>query len=154
MSWGLAPALLLLPPVIWEVHISQTVKVKSHTLNFSAIRLYRAASHCCSLPHCGCVSHCARLNSFELGSLVSSRAWRKRAAESLWLHLIPLLYPLLFTPQTLPSGRRTSRIDRMEEGRTREELCDHGHYLFWGLKPEAPSSKGHQESYCKPYVSP
>lgn len=42
--------------------ISQTVKAKSNTLGFCAEPLSRGASHCCSLPHCGCVSHCARAN--------------------------------------------------------------------------------------------
>lgn len=160
MRWAVAQALLLLPPIMGQANIYHTVKVKCHTLNFSAVGLHRAASHCCSLPHCGCVSHCARLNSFELASLVSSRAWRKTAvltAESLWLYLIPLRNALLSLIAHCHEGDRPA--EQLRERRRRRAEKNHaimhiGHFGDWNRSLQAARVIRHNVAYLdrKPHI--
>lgn len=150
MSRGVAPAPLLLPPV------SPRLSKQSPTLSVSVPSRYPGLPVTAVLCHTADVSVIVPgLTSFELASLVSSRAWRKTAAaRACWITLASPHPPPTFTPLTPPSGRQSSRIDshsEEEKRRIMRSLCFSG---TWNLSLEAAKAIRSNVPYCKPHAGP
>ena len=139
MSRGVAPAPLLLPPV------SPGLSKQSPTLWVSVPSRYPGLPVTAVLCHTADVSVIVPgLTSFELASLVSSRAWRKTAAaRACWITLASPHPPPTFTPLPPPSGEAEQQNWQPQRGGEEENHAIIT--LFGDLKPEPPSSKGHQE---------